>query len=69
MAQQPGGAGRAGRDRVGGQIAGAAVVGAVMAAALTYIWYTTLQVDRSSCTDAGVVCLGPDFGGAIAGRP
>ncbi|MGI8446578.1 MAG: hypothetical protein ACR2MP_05200 [Streptosporangiaceae bacterium] len=55
------------RSRVGGQIAGAAVAGAIMAGTLTWIWHASLAAGRSSCTDPGQVCIGPDLVGIAIG--
>lgn len=54
------------RARVG-QVAGAAVAGAVMAGTLTWIWHASLAAGRSSCTDPGQVCIGPDIVGIAIG--
>ena len=42
-------------------------MGATVGAAVAAIWQHSLQVQARSCTDASVVCLGPAFGGLIAG--
>jgi hypothetical protein len=54
------------RARIGGQVAGAAVAGAIMAGTLTWIWHASLAAGRSSCTDPGQICIGPDLVGIAA---
>ena len=55
------------RGRAGGQVAGAAAAGAILAGALTWIWHASLAAGRTSCTDPGQVCIGPDLVGIAAG--
>jgi hypothetical protein len=68
--QQPAGAAgtrHSDRIRVGGQIAGAAVAGAIMAGTLTWIWHASLAAGRTSCTVPGQICIGPDLVGIAFG--
>ena len=56
------------RWRVSGQIAGAALLGAIVAAVVLAIWHNSLRVESRSCSNPLVdLCLGPAFGGLIAG--
>jgi len=38
-----------------------------MAGTLTWIWHASLAAGRSSCTDPGQVCIGPDLVGIAIG--
>jgi hypothetical protein len=68
--QQPAGAARTrhgDRARVVGQVAWAAVAGAILAGTLTWVWHASLAAGRSSCTVPGQICIGPDIvGTAVA---
>lgn len=56
-----------GLRQVAGRIAGAAVLGAIVAAGVVGIWHISLQAERTSCTNPAGICPGPAFGGLIAG--